>query len=78
MFSIFNKREAADNGNHRSNGHAVVAPPRVKKISDTEQTFHLDIPVDDAMRAIDSRLSSLSRIEVSQAAKERGWASLQP
>jgi hypothetical protein len=76
MFSIFNKRDAAGNGNHRSNGHAVAAPPRVKKISDIEETFHLDIPVDDAMRAVDSRLSSLSHIEVSQAAKERGWATL--
>ena len=36
----------------------------------------LDIPVDDAMRALDSRLSSLPHIEVSQAAKERGWATL--
>jgi hypothetical protein len=76
MFSIFNKREVATTGKHRSSGHALMAPPRVKKTSDTEETFHLDIPVDAAMRAVDSRLCGLAHIEVSQAAKERGWATL--
>lgn len=35
-----------------------------------------DVPVDEAMLALDAELAALAHIEVAQAAKERGWATL--
>ena len=77
MFSIFNKRETVHDGKDRLDRRAGAASSSVKKLSVSDDpTYHLDIPVDDAMRAIDARLSGLSHIEIGQAAKERGWAAL--
>ncbi len=77
MFRLLNKREATKHGKSRPGGHSIVVPSSAKKTAAREdQTFHLDIPIDDAMRALDVRLSSMSHIEVAQAAKERGWATL--
>jgi hypothetical protein len=77
MFSIFNKREAVNSGKRRPSGHPAVLASRAPKPVDHEDpTVSLDIPVDEAMRIIDSGLSSLSHLEVGQAAKERGWATL--
>ena len=77
MFHIFNKRESADKGTRRDLGHpAHPAVPVNKARNSADSTFQQDIPVDAAMRSLDSRLSSFAHIEVSQAAKERGWATL--
>ena len=74
MFGIFNKRAAAQSGTNRPGGHGPAASPRT--MADPDETFHLDIPVDEAMRSLDARLSSLAHLDVAQAAKERGWATL--
>jgi hypothetical protein len=77
MSRLFDKRKDALSGTDRSHDHAVSSSFAGKKlVGDDDLAFHLDIPVDDAMRALDSRLSGLSQIEVAQAAKERGWAAL--
>ena len=66
MFNrIFNKRGAEAQDDSRE--HSVPAAPAP----------HFDLTIDDTILALDAELSSLGHMEVAQAAKERGWATLQ-
>jgi len=66
MFNrIFNKRGAEAQDDSRE--HSIPAAPAP----------HFDLTIDDTILALDAELSRLGRMEVAQAAKERGWATLQ-
>jgi hypothetical protein len=63
MFSkVFKKR-----ARNRAGDHGVARPAPIEAV---------DIPVDDVMLRLHAELSALAHIDVAQAAKERGWATL--
>jgi hypothetical protein len=75
---IFKRREAVRKDARRERGFAVAPVSALKDVaSQTDSTVRLDIAVDETMLALDRELSGLARLEVGQAAKERGWATLQ-
>lgn len=76
--SIFKRREPADKGECRERGlSAAPASASHGTPSQGDPTANIDIVVDETMVALSRELSGLARLEVGQAAKERGWATLQ-
>lgn len=75
--SIFKRRGAADQSKRRERASSA-APASVAKIgsSQVDAAAAVDLTVDEGMMAISRELSGLARMEVGQAAKERGWAAL--
>ncbi|MBN1322261.1 MAG: hypothetical protein JXA87_15630 [Thermoleophilia bacterium] len=75
--SIFKRRGTADKSKRRERGSsAAPASAREAGVSQGDTATHVDLTVDEAMMAISRELSGLARMEVGQAAKERGWATL--
>ena len=79
MFNrIFNKRGAEDQGKSRERGHSVTPAVSLDKAAaQADAAPYFDLTIDDTIVALDSELSGLGHMQVAQAAKERGWATLQ-
>lgn len=71
---LFKKRGASGKGQQSR----PAVSTSVKKLSSPDEApILVDLNIDEAMEAIHARLSQLPQIDVTQAAKERGWAKLQ-
>ncbi len=76
--SIFKRREPADKRECRERGlSAAAASASHGAASQVDPAANVDLVVDETMVALSRELSGLARLEVGQAAKERGWAALQ-
>jgi hypothetical protein len=75
---IFRHRGVVDESKRRERGiSAASASASGDTASQVDPATRVSIPVDETMLALDRELSGLARLEVGQAAKERGWAALQ-
>jgi hypothetical protein len=79
MFNhIYTNRGAKDQGKSRGAGLSTAPTSSLNKVVvQADAASYLDVTVDDTIRALDSELSGLGCLQVAQAAKERGWATLQ-
>ncbi len=76
--NIFKRSKAVDSHGSRQRGSSAgQSPGTVRRASQAEPVTAPDIRVDRAMVALSRELSGIARMEVGQAAKERGWAKLQ-
>ena len=75
--SIFKRRGTADQSKRKERASSA-APASVTKVgaSQVDAAVPVDLTVDEGMMVISRELSGLARMEVGQAAKERGWATL--
>lgn len=78
MFNrIFNKSGAKDQAKSRESGlSAAPASSLDKAATQVDPAPYFDLTVDETILALDAELSGLGQIQVAQAAKERGWATL--
>jgi len=78
MFKNIFKRSGAKTETERAERGRSGAPHPVANSvpSQTEAAASPSLPVDETMIALSRELSGLAHMEVGQAAKERGWASL--
>jgi hypothetical protein len=79
MFRSIFKRSGTDRKEgRRERGHSAAPASASNGVSSqTGSATPLNITVDETMVALSRDLSDLARMEVGQAAKERGWATLQ-
>lgn len=72
---IFDKKQAGPRGERQVRAASSAAP--VSPGASQEAGTHLAVDIDETILALSRELSGLKEIQVPQAAKERGWASLQ-
>ncbi len=77
FISIFKRRGTTDKSKRQERGFtAAPASGSKRAASQADTAAQLDIVVDEAMVTLSRELLDLARLEVGQAAMERGWATL--
>jgi hypothetical protein len=73
---FFDRLGAGSKGKRIERGPSVVQPA-AEPAAETLASHHPEVVIDDSLVALSRELSGLTTMQVPQAAKERGWASLQ-